>query len=547
MTSSQKAESALFRPLNLLRFDSKLVLPGGADAADRPDDVLQHQLPVTVVHPKHSRTPTPAARPLVSATTTSTRRRQAKHAKSDLDACLPQSFHQVAATFSGNAQSSPQQPNGSTGQAEELSRSSAPNYARCSILMSPAALKSLSDQALVMANNNNNNNIDLFRNEEREEGAVTTFSASAPSSSSSLVVANDADLFSKYAVRLETTQLSKFRSAFDAIKDIIHDINLKFFPPGHPDHGMRMMAMDNAHVALVDMVCPAREICEAGSFYCKRPVLAGISVAKFYKIIKTFKNNDSLALYIEDNNEGVLEICTYNPKLNTRPRIKVTLLDLNDSDFALPAETFDTVRYIKAEKFQTTVHNLIQAVDPDSIGIHYKDGELKITGEGDYAKIEISLSEIEVNPQDYSASGGAQKSAADLVVKKQVEIHNYYPVRYISTAIKPYQVCEDLCLYVKHDWPLVVEYPLAGLGTLRFCIAPKDNPDEQAMSPPLLGPGLPKSNSGGSLPRIEPAPPVRSSSQCFPQTPPMLQIASSLFNNPGEFEMEPEYEEDFAP
>jgi hypothetical protein len=53
----------------------------------------------------------------------------------------------------------------------------------------------------------------------------------------------------KHLVWMETTQIAKLRAIFDSIKDLIFNINLKFFPESHEAHGMLVMAMDALHVA----------------------------------------------------------------------------------------------------------------------------------------------------------------------------------------------------------------------------------------------------------------------------------------------------------
>ncbi|BBI30554.1 proliferating cell nuclear antigen [Acanthamoeba castellanii medusavirus] len=282
---------------------------------------------------------------------------------------------------------------------------------------------------------------------------------------------------SKYLVYMETTQLTKMRAIFDALKDMVHEINLKFFPEAHPAHGMTTMAMDSSRTSLVHMECPSRRIKESGAFHCKRDTCAGINVAYFHRIIKTLKSHDSMAIYIPDDSKGVLKIRAYQSGSNALQTYKITLLDLDDDIIEIPEIEFDCIRSINAELFQNTVHYVVQGVDPKRIGVMRDTNQrLLITGQGNYSTAKMSLDETQAGPVAGSASSSnsTEKPAAT------ESICNYYPVRHINTAIKPYQVCEDLRLYLKTDWALIIEYPLAGLGSLRFCVAPKgDDADEE--------------------------------------------------------------------
>lgn len=281
---------------------------------------------------------------------------------------------------------------------------------------------------------------------------------------------------SKYLVYMETTQLTKMRAIFDALKDMVHEINLKFFPEAHPAHGMTTMAMDSSRTSLVHMECPSRRIKESGAFHCKRDTCAGINVAYFHRIIKTLKSHDSMAIYIPDDSKGVLKIRAYQSGSNALQTYKITLLDLDDDIIEIPQIEFDCIRSINAELFQNTVHYVVQGVDPKRIGVMRDTNQrLLITGQGNYSTAKMSLDETQAGPVAGSASSNSTEKPA-----ATESICNYYPVRHINTAIKPYQVCEDLRLYLKTDWALIIEYPLAGLGSLRFCVAPKsDDADEE--------------------------------------------------------------------
>ena len=53
-------------------------------------------------------------------------------------------------------------------------------------------------------------------------------------------------------MRFQTIQAAAIKSAFEVLKDILNDVNMCFSPKG-----LRILTLDTARVALVDLFLPA--------------------------------------------------------------------------------------------------------------------------------------------------------------------------------------------------------------------------------------------------------------------------------------------------
>ena len=239
----------------------------------------------------------------------------------------------------------------------------------------------------------------------RPEANTVPFAVASPS----LTISPSADISLKPAkgelseeakeclVWLEIIQVHKLRTIFDSIKDIITNVNLKFFPEGDPDHGLMMFSFDTSGTALVKLTCPALDISDAGVFHCKRAVRAGINIAKFHRLLKTMKNHDSLVLFMRDDNSGYLYLRANRAGSmgGSQPQeFKHMLLALNDDAIGDCKSQYNTVRHIPAETFQGLVRDLIQSVDPPSVGVSCREGLLALHGIGEFAHARIPYDDI---------------------------------------------------------------------------------------------------------------------------------------------------------
>ena len=45
-----------------------------------------------------------------------------------------------------------------------------------------------------------------------------------------------------------------------------------------------------------------------------------------------------------------------------------------------------------------------------------------------------------------------------------------------------YSLCQSIKIYLKNDYPIIIEYSVASLGTIKLCLAPKI---EENNAPPM--------------------------------------------------------------
>ena len=100
---------------------------------------------------------------------------------------------------------------------------------------------------------------------------------------------------------IKTVQISPFRTLMTALKDILLETNITFEPDG-----IRIINMDKSHTILAHLYLAAQNF---ESYECKQEkIIIGVNMFHLFKLINTIDNDDTLTIYIENNdyNDGVV-------------------------------------------------------------------------------------------------------------------------------------------------------------------------------------------------------------------------------------------------
>ena len=130
-----------------------------------------------------------------------------------------------------------------------------------------------------------------------------------------------------YLLEVKTVQSSAFRILIEALKEILTDANLEF-----DSTGMKVMAMDSSHTVLVHLKLHSDKF---ETYFCKNKIIVGVNMINLFKLIKTMGNNETLTLYIEEENESLLGIRIDNSEKNSITKFKLNLMDLQEENIQI--------------------------------------------------------------------------------------------------------------------------------------------------------------------------------------------------------------------
>lgn len=252
-------------------------------------------------------------------------------------------------------------------------------------------------------------------------------------------------------IEIKTVQSSAFRVLIEALKEILTDANFEF-----DSTGIKVIAMDSTHTVLVHLKLHAENF---EKYECKEKKILGINMINMFKLIKTMGNNDSLTLYLEEHNEGVLCIKIENSEKNSITNYKLNLMDLQADNIHIPPATFDSVINMPAVDFQKIcrdMHNLA-----DNIEIKSLENQIIFNCKGHFASQETCI--------------GEANSGLSFIKNQNPEdiVQGVFALKHLVLFGKCTNLCNSIELYLKNDYPLILKYTVASLGEIKLCLAPK--------------------------------------------------------------------------
>ena len=249
---------------------------------------------------------------------------------------------------------------------------------------------------------------------------------------------------------MQTVQSNALRTLIEVLKDVLNDTNITI-----DETGVKIMAMDGSHVALIHMKLFAERF---EAFYCREKMHIGVCMTSLFKLMKTASNTDTISLFIDD--ECIDELCIQvdNNDKNSSTLFKLRLLDIDNEDLQIPDVEINCVVTMPSNDFQRMCRDMSNI--SDTVTIQSDPDGLFFKCKGDFASQETLIGE---------ATHGLvyNKKAHNDVIKGS------FALKYINLFTKSTNLCNTIELYLKPDYPLILKYNVANLGEIRFCLAPK--------------------------------------------------------------------------
>lgn len=253
----------------------------------------------------------------------------------------------------------------------------------------------------------------------------------------------------------KTVQAGAIRSLIEALKEILTDVNIEC-----DSTGMRIVAMDVAHIALVHMKLDAKNFEE---YYCPQPITNGVSMIRLYKILKILAPGDTLTFYREidkgdaSNASNELRIIIDS---NKKYKFKLKLMDFVTDKVSIPPITFPSHLRMPSNEFQKLCRDMSQLAD--KVEIISSGNELRFLIENQWVEQETIISE------DKNDSGLSYISN----MNPDEVIQGVFSLKYLVIFSKCTGMCPNIEIYLKNGKPLIIRYAVANLGEVKFCLAP---------------------------------------------------------------------------
>ena len=255
-----------------------------------------------------------------------------------------------------------------------------------------------------------------------------------------------------YQLYIKTVQSQSIKILIESLKEVLTDINIYF-----DSNGFKIMTMDNARVALVYVRLLKDNFEE---YFCETKQMCGINMIYFFKLLKTVGNSDVLTLFIHKNNINELGIRIENKEKNTIMESYLKMLDISEEKLEIPDISYDSVISMPSVDLQKYCRDL--SIISNMVTISSTESKFILESNGDFATQKIII-------------GEAQNGL--IFSKKNQNVSESFDLKYLNSFTKSTNLCSTVEIFLKINYPLVIEYNVANLGKLQYCLAPKVKED----------------------------------------------------------------------
>lgn len=254
---------------------------------------------------------------------------------------------------------------------------------------------------------------------------------------------------------IRTIQIAPFRTLMTALKDILLETNITFEPDG-----MRIINMDKSHTILAHLHLESKNF----EFYeCKKEkIIIGVNMFHLFKLINTIDNDDTLTIYIENNDyvEGIVSYLALkfeNGEIKQCKTQKLRLIEPEMEELKYPDVKFSSIINLPSQDFQKIIRDL--SCISDKLEIKSVGNELIFKCSGQFASAEIHRAESD------GSMSFKEKQNSSKVIQGEFSLKN------LGYFIKCTNLCSQIEMYLENDLPLVVKYNVASLGAIKLMLA----------------------------------------------------------------------------
>ena len=266
---------------------------------------------------------------------------------------------------------------------------------------------------------------------------------------------------SKKILYLKTAYVIPFKTLTEVLSNVLTETTWVFNAPdeNNPDKfvGLEIATADTSRTIFIKVRLDAKEF---QPYFCKYEKFElGICLQNLYKLLKSVDKDDTMSMYVEENDKQNLIIEIENEEKKSKTFYKLKLLDLNQPYKKTAKIEFDikiTMPSGEFHKLCREMNNIAEYVD-----IKCTSKNIIFTCKGDCAERSTIYK---------SEEGGLN------ITNENKKIHNIvqgvYELKNIVLFTKCANLCNDISIYMKNDFALTVIYTIATLGTITIALSP---------------------------------------------------------------------------
>lgn len=278
-------------------------------------------------------------------------------------------------------------------------------------------------------------------------------------------------------LEVQTEHVTPFKTLIEILKDILTDVNVEFIKDNDGSNSQAENEKSNGGIKIVT-VNPTKTVLinlklEAKQFHiyeCKKQkIILGINLIQFFKLIKNIEKDDTLTLYLEEEDKQYLNIQIDNNEKKCITSYRLKLMDMNYEELKVTPPLFDATVIMSSIDFHKVCKEMYQI--SEYIEIKCLPKSIIFTCKGDSCEGNKTFM---MNDKGINIKHSANKTTNIT--------QGVYELKNLILFVKCTNLCNNIQIFMKNDHPLYIKYTIATLGRIILLLSPIADPDNKIES-----------------------------------------------------------------
>ena len=272
-------------------------------------------------------------------------------------------------------------------------------------------------------------------------------------------------------LELKTSQATAIKIVVDAINSLLTDANFDFFPYNMENDngdsiigGMVVKEVNKTGKILVYMKLEADKFDVYKYNYHKKKLTLGIDINNLLKCLKCMSQFDNMSWVVDDDDINKLCIILESSERKEKKIFKLNLMDIEEQNYDITPIQFPYLITLPSTDFHKYCKDM--AASTDKIDIKSTSNKLYFSGKGEIGYIDFEVGE----------SNGGLSITSNTNNNNEI-VQGLFELKFLLIFTKCTNLSNLVTLYLKNDYPIIVNYQIGSLGEIKLVLSPTKSSD----------------------------------------------------------------------
>jgi len=268
-------------------------------------------------------------------------------------------------------------------------------------------------------------------------------------------------------LELKTTQTTVIKIVTDCINSLLTDANFDFYPYYIEDNndstnnqigGVVLKEVNKTGKILIYMRLDADKFDLYKYNYDKKKLTLGIDIGNLLKCLKCMSHFDTMTWLVDDEDINKLVIILESIEKKEKKTFKLNLMDIEGEIYDILPISFPYSITLPTQDFHKYCKDM--SATTDKIDIKATNNKLIFSGKGEIGYIEFEVGETNCG-----------LSIVSTTTNNEI-VQGLFELKILLIFTKCTNLCNQVTLFLKNDYPIIVTYQISTLGEIKLVLSP---------------------------------------------------------------------------